>query len=587
MMLVLLARTAAEFDKLLRTTIADEADQERYRARVENALFLQLLVGMKGERSGVNSFLLGLISPTIVLAPLATLVLMQMMFLPYHHLRITWWHRGIVVVDLVLIVMLTYRCFFPRGLKKAPLALGALNGKSRWATAMAVCILLAVGLTPLVDWLSFRQGRWAGEPWPSTFKEWGQWMAGEPPPSPKVNPDYTATANGVVFGLFPDRLKLKDETIVGKERWDKTKEEIASRGGDFVPTIKFEDGRDLQAADLSGADLRGVSLNAAAMQGANLVAARLDGARLGCAELGDSWVCAQLQGVNLTGTQLQGADLHGAQLHGAQLVGARLQGADLSEARLPGADLRGTQLQGANLYGAHLKGANLSGAQLQGADLDSAELQGADLDSTELQGAELYRAGFADSSFDGTVVFAAAIAGANLSTSVIRSIRTDRVKFTDMGEVPLTAPDVDAWIAAATQFTPDDGKERIAARFRRLKPDFREDAQWVRWQGMQEASLALDPDGTRYRRRLAKLLADLACDPDSAPYMARAFVRPYVVVAEYDRLGSLGDQLAALRARMEDGRKSPAKCPGVAGFADVDWHWLEAIKPIEPAPANP
>ncbi len=104
MMLALLARTAAEFDKQLRTTLPREPERERYRAQVGNALFLQLLVGMKGERAGVNALLMGLIAlTTIVLAPLATLVLMQMMFLPYHHLRITWWHRGIVVADLVLI----------------------------------------------------------------------------------------------------------------------------------------------------------------------------------------------------------------------------------------------------------------------------------------------------------------------------------------------------------------------------------------------------------------------------------------------------------------------------------------------------
>jgi hypothetical protein len=171
MMLVLLARTAAEFDKLLRTTLTEEADRERYRARVENALFLQLLVGMKGERSGLNALLLGLIALiTIALAPLATLVLMQMMFLPYHHFRITWWHRGIVVADFVLIVVMTYRCFFPRGARKAPLVLGALGPKPRWATVMAFCILLTVALAPAVEWLSFRQGRWAGEPRPSSFK---------------------------------------------------------------------------------------------------------------------------------------------------------------------------------------------------------------------------------------------------------------------------------------------------------------------------------------------------------------------------------------------------------------------------------
>ena len=72
----------------LRKTLPDEADQERYRARVENALFLQLLVGMKDERAGFNSLLLAPIALiTFVLSPLATLILMQMMFLPYHSLR--------------------------------------------------------------------------------------------------------------------------------------------------------------------------------------------------------------------------------------------------------------------------------------------------------------------------------------------------------------------------------------------------------------------------------------------------------------------------------------------------------------------
>ena len=142
---------------------------------------------MRGERAGVNALLMGLIALiTIVLAPLATLVLMQMMFLPYHHLRITWWHRAVVVADLALIVVMTYRCFFPRGVRKAPLVLGALSRKPRWATAMAFCVLLAVVLVPLVDWLSLQQGRWAGEPRPSSWQEWEQWMTGERPRSPKL-----------------------------------------------------------------------------------------------------------------------------------------------------------------------------------------------------------------------------------------------------------------------------------------------------------------------------------------------------------------------------------------------------------------
>jgi uncharacterized protein YjbI with pentapeptide repeats len=421
MMLALLARTAAEFDKQLRTTLPGEPEREHYRAQVGNALFLQLLVGMKGERAGVNAFLMGLIAfITIVLAPLATLVLMQMMFLPYHHFRITWWHRGIVVADLVLIVVMTYRCFFPRGVRKAPLVLGALNRKPRWATAMAFCALLAVVLAPLVDWLSFRQGRWAGEPRASSFREWANWMAGKQPELPEVNPDYAATAKGVVFGLFPDRLKLVNETIVGKDKLEKTKEEIVSRGGDFVATTNL-DFRDLQAANLYGADLRGVSLSRTTIRGANLESLRLDGARLFETQLQDADLrSAQLQGANLEGVQLQRANLLEVQLRDAKnaqvsLKNANLSGAHfsrpaaLAKADFEGAHLVGTELTDAHLTGAQLQGAVLSDAQLQGADLEGARLQGADLNAGELQAAHLF-----DAELQGADLTLANLQGANL-----------------------------------------------------------------------------------------------------------------------------------------------------------------------------
>jgi uncharacterized protein YjbI with pentapeptide repeats len=591
MMLALLARTAAEFDKQLRTTIADDGDRERYRAQIGNALFLQLLVGMKGERTGMNAFLLGLIALiTIVLAPLATLVLMQMMFLPYHHLRITWWHRGMVVADLVLIIVMTYRCFFPRGVRKAPLVLGALNRKPRWATAMAFCVLLAVALAPLVDWLSFRQGRWAGEPRASSFKEWAQWMEGTQPQFPEVLPDYTATANGVVFGLFPDRLELGGETIVGEKTLDGTKKEIASRGGDFVPTIKF-DGRDLQAANLSGADLRGVSLNGAAMRGTNLTSARLDGARISCQQQGASWVCAQLQrdlmaaqlrGANVNGAQLQSARLMLADLQGADLVFAKLPGVDLGGAWLQGADLRAAQLQGADLSEAQLQGADLLGAELQGADLSGAQLQGADLLSAQLQGADLRRGAMEDSEFRDPLVFRTDTTGASLAMTPIRSVQAERVRpraTDDTSPVPLTPLDVDGWLEAATEFAREVDKADIAKRFDRLKPDFQQDEQdkshQAKWTELENQSLTRDPGGVIYRRRLADRLGELACDPDGAPYVARGLVGDIL----FGRLAALGDQLEGVRERLKTGREKPDTCKGVAGFTDKDWRILDAIKP--------
>ena len=94
-------------------------------------------------------------------------------------------------------------------------------------------------------------------------------MVGEPARLPEVNPDYAPTEKGVVFGLFPDRLRLGNETIVGEKTLEETKKEIASRGGEFVPTIRLTR-RDLQAAVLAWADLRSVSLVGAVMTGADI-----------------------------------------------------------------------------------------------------------------------------------------------------------------------------------------------------------------------------------------------------------------------------------------------------------------------------
>ena len=588
MMLALLARTAAEFDKQLRTTLPGEPERERYRAQVGNALFLQLLVGMKGERTGANALLMGLIAfITIVLAPLATLVLMQMMFLPYHHLRITWWHRVVVVADLALIVVMTYRCFFPRGVRKAPLVLGALSRKRRWAAAMAFCVLLAVVLAPLVDWLSFQQGRWAGEPRPSSFLGWAPWMVGEPPWLPEGNSDYSATANGVVFGLFPDRLNLRNETIVGKEKLENAKEEIASRGGDFVPTVKV-DGRDFQAADLSGADLRGVDLQDKDLRGADLSFARLDGARLPAKHalvvLGDRPF--GLRGADLTYASLPYTSLEGADLQGAELRFARLQGANLVRASLQGARLEDAQLQGANLKEARLQGALLLGAQLQGADLTRAQLQGASLSNAQLQGANLRGADMEDSALVGTFIFRTNVADTDLSMTAIRSVYANQVKPVedrDKGQ-RLTDDDVEGWIAAATQLGEDEYKKIVRKRFERLNlnPGFQppeEDAADVaRWAELTKQSLASDPDGARHRQRLAELLGNLACGSDGAPYVARALMG-WPNDGYPARLAALRDQLGPVRERMEAGRNEPDKCPGVVGFTEDDWRALEALKP--------
>jgi len=40
---------------------------------------------------------------TLALAPVALLLFLEIKFLPYHSEKITWWHRGLLALDLALV----------------------------------------------------------------------------------------------------------------------------------------------------------------------------------------------------------------------------------------------------------------------------------------------------------------------------------------------------------------------------------------------------------------------------------------------------------------------------------------------------
>jgi hypothetical protein len=69
--LVLLARTAKSFeDALVRAFPEDGEARETFRMRIENTLFVQLLVGARLEREGINAKLLSLMALiTLAIAP--------------------------------------------------------------------------------------------------------------------------------------------------------------------------------------------------------------------------------------------------------------------------------------------------------------------------------------------------------------------------------------------------------------------------------------------------------------------------------------------------------------------------------------
>jgi len=358
--LVLLARTAKSFDNTLARAFPEDGDaNENFRMRIENTLFVQLLVGGRLEREGINAKLLSWMALiTLALAPVALMLMIQIKFLPYHSEAITWLHRGLLALDLALVWTLWpgYRSGW--GVWLPPM-------KPRW-------LLFTVVGTGVTIYYGLIQATFPDELIYGGFN--GSW----------ITPVNTLDLHGE--GLI-DVAKLalieQTESATDSQRW--------------AATLLLA-GRDLTGANLTQADVRHVDFSGAILNRANLKDAWarkarfnntqlrwavLSGAQLQGASLRD----AQLQGAFLRRTQLQGASLDGAQLRGAWLDGANLQGASLDGTLLQGASLDGTQLQGASLNGTQLQGAPLREAQLQGASLDGAQLQGALLDQAQVQGA--------------------------------------------------------------------------------------------------------------------------------------------------------------------------------------------------------
>src|SRR4030095_16060445 len=91
---VLLADKVGVFHAELQAQIHDEEARSRLRRQLPSNIFVQFLAGPREVRTRVTGFLLRLIAQiSLVIAPLALLVLFQLQFLPYHNEAIVWWQR--------------------------------------------------------------------------------------------------------------------------------------------------------------------------------------------------------------------------------------------------------------------------------------------------------------------------------------------------------------------------------------------------------------------------------------------------------------------------------------------------------------
>jgi len=101
--LVLLARKTLEFASSIRMLEISDQRTHPLRLELDNFFFVQAMAGPERSRV-VSTFLHGMSWLTLVALPLAMLLYIQIVFLPYHDVGITWVHRVAVLADIALLL---------------------------------------------------------------------------------------------------------------------------------------------------------------------------------------------------------------------------------------------------------------------------------------------------------------------------------------------------------------------------------------------------------------------------------------------------------------------------------------------------
>jgi len=523
----------------------DSEARENFRMRIENTLFVQLLVGGRLEREGLNAKLLSAMALiTLAVAPVALLLYLQIKFLPYHSEPITWLHRGLLALDLALVWTLWPGYRIGWGVLSRPKK-GWWRGLPGVLSAVALAYALVVATFPDEH----------------VYLAWLDWIA----PVNTLNLQGEDLIDDTKLAHFLE----KNESSTGAERW------VAS-----LPLAW----RDLTGADLSEADVRHVDFSGAILNRANLRFAWANEAHFNQAQLkGASLDGARLQGISLVSAQLQGATLVSAQLQGASLYNAKLQGALLGHSQLQGAAVEFARLQGAWLKYAQLQGASLDGSQLQGASLDGAQLQGTTLDHAQLQGASFGGAQLQGASFEHVCAWRADARQAAWKDTRVHRPQTGP-KAHNFPECDWTVDSFAALKQLIAKEVPEGdyrhaAMERIEQRLDPAKPLEGEDEMANIW-AARESEI---PAPEAYEKSLLAQWLKLGCAAEGLPYVLHALIVRLSIPA-ISPFRDQSDAAKALAAAFLD----EAHCPGAHGLSEADKATLKKIAALAAPPApNP
>jgi uncharacterized protein YjbI with pentapeptide repeats len=603
---VLLAGKIGAFHLELQTQITGDDTRARLRRQLPSNIFVQSLAGPREVRTGIIGFLLRrILDISLVIGPIALLVLFQLQFLPYHHEGITSWQRLAVVIDLVLLWIL-----WPSIARGETVWLGWKDFRRFKVLASLIASTLPILLTVTIATFP---GEWLEEKLPPLRlvpTTWGLWalpsveaIQGEGPRWATLHELLVAGQVNYVTGrpqsLWSNVLVSPNFEAGDRARFD-AEGKVAISAGAIALRGRSLEGAVLTFAHLRNADFTGASLGGARFFGADLREANFGfdwirggspgflpfiyNADIGC---GRGIRCAQLQGADFSLAHLQGASFARAQLAGAIFQGAQLQGADLGQAVLPGAMLDHAYLQAASLNLAQLQGANLNVAQLQGADLEGAQLQGAWLHGAQLQGANLDHA-----QLQGVDLTQPQLEGASLFGNYVW--RTDPPSnaggaFVDAPKPGPIYSGLDCgvrecdWSARSyavlkslieNSISPVELPFLVLQRISVLEsPPSAADEGWAKaWMDLANESVR----STRsYYNNLTKTLKEIGCAADGAPYVIRGLISP--IPGNGVRLDSrfaIPSQEAEVAASFLD----EANCLGARGLSEENKAKLQAIR---------
>lgn len=515
-----LAEKVQAFDAAIRLLETSERRTHPLRLEVHPYGLTEAMAGPR--RALALGFGLGaLTGVSLVLLPTLLLLAFQATFLAYHAPTITWWHRGLVLVDLGLVTALGVLVAAPG--RSWAAALGRTVAVRPFQSFAALVAMLAIAFVAI----------------------FGATVPGEPLEG-VLRPGANAGQTG--FAL-PGAARVASFF----DMWLKRNLQPSRGLLDEAGQAKGAAGIDLSGRDLAGAALDGQRLARADLAGANLRGARLVHADLSAADLSDADLAgavldrAHLANADLSRASLVGASLKDASLDAARMVKVRAAGASFERASLGGADLATASLLGADFLDANLLAADLMNARLEGARLRNADLEAAVLAGASLVGADLTEARIAEADFRRARVWRTT------------PPQADAGGLAEFADIDLRQPDgksaaeIDAAIASVGM------KEGETVLRDVLRPvlDATERGKWAgsadlqRWQGLASAAPLA---GSANRTRLSETLARIACRQRAGEMRLGAAVSRRVLAKDfrgdaaafYDRLK--GDDCVGARS---------------------------------------